>query len=302
MSKASPVILSPKNDFVFKALFGDPKHTAPLTAFLQSTLPLPPEEITDLKVVDPNLNRKFKGDKRCVLDVRVVTRSGRDVDVEIQVLFTPDLLGRLLIYLTKMVSGKAKAGEDYEDIPQSICIVIVDHRLWDDKRYHHRFRMCDPEAGLEYPNLMEIHTLELPKLPVKSDGSKLWRWLKFISSKTRDEFKLLAGKDKVMAEAVDRLVELSASEKARLRAEAREKWLWDEASRMRHSRKEGLAEGVAKVALQLLAMKMTLADITKATGLSAVEIKRLTPAKKVGAKAAQKPTRKRKTAKRLAHA
>ena len=303
MPEAPPVILSPKNDFVFKQLFGDPKHTAPLAALLRSTLPLPPEEFTGLRLADPNLNRRFKGDKLSILDVRVLTRSGRDVDVEIQVVITPDLLERILFYLAKMVAGKVKAGESYEEMPQSICIVIVDYPLWDDNRYHHRFRMYDPDAQLEYPNSMEIHTLELPKVPVNSDGTELWRWLKFISSETRDEFERLAGKDAVMAETVERLIEMSANEKTRRRAEAREKWLWDQASRMRQSRKEGLAEGLEKglekglaeglekglaeglekglaegrteVARKLLIMKMPLADIALATGLSKSEIKRL---------------------------
>jgi predicted transposase/invertase (TIGR01784 family) len=149
----------------------------------------------------------------------------------------------------------------------------VDHRLWEgDGRYHHRFRLYDPEAGLEYPNLLEIHTLELPKLPEKSDGSALWEWLKFISSETRDEFAALAGKDAVMAEVVGRLLELSDDEAARLRAEAREKWLWDYYSGMRHSREEGLAEGLAKgqaaIIRRMLAAKMpleTIADLAECT-------------------------------------
>ena len=330
MPETPSVILSPKNDFVFKQLFGDPKHTDPLAALLKSTLPLPPEEFTALKITDPNLNRRFKGDKLSILDVRVVTRSGRDVDVEIQVVLTPDLLERILFYLAKMVAGKVKSGKSYEEMPQSICIVIVDDPLWDDAPYRHRFRMYDSDAGLEYPNSMEIHTLELPKVPVNSDGTELWRWLKFISSETRDEFERLAGKDTVMAETVERLVELSASEKARRRAEAREKWLWDQASRMRHSRQEGLAEGRAEgrvegraegrveglvegeakgetkgraaVARQLLLMQMPFADIAKATGLSESEIKRLSAAEEIAdspkTNAAQKPPRQRKPAKR----
>ncbi len=39
-------ILSPKNDFVFKQLFGDARHTAPLADFLQAVLGLPKEEFT----------------------------------------------------------------------------------------------------------------------------------------------------------------------------------------------------------------------------------------------------------------
>ena len=132
-------------------------------------------------------------------------------------------------------------------------------------------------------NSMEIHTLELPKRPANSDGSDLWDWLKFLSSKTKDEFDSLAGKGGAMAEAVGRLKELSADERARMRADARDKWLWDQAARKRQYLKEGLEkgreEGEAKkqteIACRLLEMKMPLADIVSATGLSTADVERL---------------------------
>ncbi len=285
-------ILSPKYDFVFKRLFGDANHIAPLAAFLQAALGLPEEEFAEILIVDPNLNSEYDGDKHCVLDVRVKTGSGRDVDVEIQVKPSAELFNRIQCYTAKMVAGQVKAGESYRGMAQSICIVIVDFRLWEKgARYHHRFQLYDREAETAYPNSMEIHTLELPKIPKDSDGTALWNWLKFISSETREEFASLAGKDAVMAEAVARLMELSADEKARLRAEAREKWEWDNAARMRQSREEGLAEGraegrakgraegrvegLAEVARNMLRNSMPLIDIAHATGLSEQEIQRL---------------------------
>ncbi len=94
-----------------------------------------------------------------------------------------------------------------------------------------------------------------------------------------------------MAEAVGRLKELSADEKARMRADARDKWLWDQAARKRQylkegreegrveGREEGLAEGEVKkqteIACRLLEMKMPLADIVSATGLSTADVERL---------------------------
>ena len=283
MPEASPPLLSPRNDFVFKRIFGDSEHIGPLAAFLQSALGLPAEEFAGLVVVDPNLNPEYEGDKHCILDVRIHTRSGRDVDVEIQVEPTPELCDRIQCYTARMVAGKVKAGESYRGMAQSVSIVIVDYRLWEDAGYHHRFRLYDPEAGLAYPNSMEIHTLELPKRPAASDGTGLWDWLKFLSSDTRDEFMSLAGKGGAMAEAVARLMELSADEKARLRAESREKALWDQAGRIRQSRAEGEAKGraegeakkQAEIACQMLRKKMSVADIADLTGLSQAEVERL---------------------------
>jgi predicted transposase/invertase (TIGR01784 family) len=264
MPEAQPSILSPKNDFVFKQLFGDSTHIAPLADFLQAALGLPAEEFAGLAVADPNLNPEREGDKHCILDVRITTRSGRDVDVEIQVEPTDELCDRIQFYTAKMVSGKVKSGDSYKGMAQSVSIVILDFQLWkNDERYHHCFMLYDPKAELAYPNSMEIHTLELPKRPADSDGTGLWDWLAFLSSKTREEFDSLAGKGSAMAEAVARLMELSADEKMRMQADAREKFLWDNASRVR------------TIARRLLGMKMSVTDIASATGLPETEIERL---------------------------
>ncbi len=283
MTDAPPDILSPKNDFVFKQIFGDAKNIDPLAAFLQAALELPEEEFADLAIVDPNLNSEYDGDKHCILDVRIKTRSGREIDVEIQVRPTDDIYNRIQCYTAKMVAGQVKAGESYGGMPQSITIVITDFWMWrKDTRYHHRFQLYDSEAEIAYPDSMEIHTLELPKLPENSDGTALWNWLKFISSETRDEFASLAEKDAAMAKAYGRLMELSADEEARYRAEAHAKWVWDENSRMRKSRREGLEEGraearreKAQIARRLIRMRMAFDDIANVTGLSEAEIEQL---------------------------
>ncbi len=168
-------------------------------------------------------------------------------------------------------------------MPQSISIVIMNFKEWKDTRYHHRFCLYDPEAGLAYPNSMEIHTLELPKRPAESDGTGLWDWLTFLSAKTRKEFDSLAGKGNAMAEAVARLKELSADEAERLMAIKREKWQWDQAALRRQAIRDGEAKGMAKgmakaqaeIAARMLGENMPVSAIAKVTGLSIAAIKRL---------------------------
>ncbi len=276
MADALPSILSPKNDFVFKRIFGDANHIAPLSGFLQAALGLPEDELAGITVIDPNLNPRYDGDKHCILDVCITTRSGREVDVEIQLEPSRELLDRIQYYTARMVTDKVQSGKKYRDMPQSISIVVMDFPEWKDARYHHRFRLYDAEAELPYPNSLEIHTLELPKRPAESDGTGLWDWLAFLSSKTREEFDSLAGKGAAMAEAVARLKEMSADERERRLADARAKWQWDEAARIRQKRDEGREEAQDTIARNLLKMKrMSLAEIAGATGLSEAEIERL---------------------------
>ncbi len=288
MDTAPIDMLSPKNDFVFKQLFGDARHTAPLADFLQAVLGLPKEEFTNLVIVDPNLNREYEDDKLCILDVRVTTKSGKDVDVEIQLQASSEFYDRIQCYVARMVAEKVNAGDSYR-LTQSISIVILDHLLLpgDKTRYHHRFRLYDSEANLEYPNSMEIHTLELPKIPKNSDSTRLWKWLRFISSKTQEEIMPLTKEDPVISEALLKLLDMSGDLATRRRAEARAKFLWDQAARERDSREEGVAEGLAKglakgkaeeraeMVRRMLREGMPVADIAKWTGCPLPEIERL---------------------------
>jgi len=139
----------------------------------------------------------------------------------------------------------------------------------------HCFEFRDQKTGLIYPNSPLIIAVELKKMPEVDDGTPMWPWLKFFRSTTPEEFETLKGRSEAMSESVTRLMEMSASKRERMRAESRDKFLWDQAA----LRRAGLAEGEAKkqteIARQLLKMKMLLSDIASATGLSEAEVKRL---------------------------
>ena len=49
---------------------------------------------------------------------------------------------------------------------------------------HHRFTLYDPRAAVEFTNLIEIRTLELPKIPETPDVY-LWNWLRFLRAETK---------------------------------------------------------------------------------------------------------------------
>ena len=76
---------TPRNDAMFKMLFGDGRDIDILTSFLQAALDLPAEDYEEVTLVAPHLAREHPGDKLGVLDVKVRTRTGKLIDVEIQV-------------------------------------------------------------------------------------------------------------------------------------------------------------------------------------------------------------------------
>jgi predicted transposase/invertase (TIGR01784 family) len=236
--------LSPRNDLVFKLLFGDARNTAPLTDFLKAALDLPFEEFLDIVLVDPHLSGEDIDDKQGILDVKAKTALGKIIDIEIQVAERPQMRERIVFYLSRMVTEQISRGEEYRKIERSICILITDYiQIPENDCYHNRYRLHDPRTGSEFTDLVEVNVLELPKLPHNTDGTALWDWLKFLAAREEEELKMLAEKNPQIGKAVGRLQELSEDERTRLLAESREKMEWDNAARMQAAREKGLEEG-----------------------------------------------------------
>ena len=266
-------ILSPRIDAVFKRLMGDTNDTSPLVGFLKAALDLPAEDYAHVQLLDPHVMGEAPDDKLGILDVRLETSTGKQVDIEIQIAALPEMPARILFYLGRMITGQLAPGKGYSHIKRSISILIADYiQLPDVADYHNRYRLYNPKNGSLFTDLLEINVLELPKLPKVADGSKLCWWCQFFQASKEEEFEMLAKKDAAIGTAVGKLKELSRDESLRMLAESRQIALWDEESRLRGARNEGRQEGFLAVARNLLAMNYPLPIIQTATGLSQDEI------------------------------
>jgi len=279
--------LSPKNDFVFKLLFGEPTRLNILKAFLQAVLDLPAEEYDHLVIVDPHLHRESPDDKLGVLDVKIHTTTGKVIDVEIQVKPHRRIWERILFYAARLITEQLKSGVPYKTVKKAVSIIIVDEDITskDPEHYHYRFRLFDERTGYRFPDLFEINTLELPKLPAEPDGTMLFNWLRMFTAKTKEELDMVAKTSPDIATAVGVIMELSEDERTRLLAEAREKYRRDEEARWEDAfedgkekgRQEGRREGelnkATDIARSLLLEKIPFATVAKTTGLSLEEVK-----------------------------
>jgi predicted transposase/invertase (TIGR01784 family) len=269
---AVPEILSPTDDYIFKLLFGEESGVERLANLLQSVLRLSDDEYSEITIVDPHLLREYKGDKLGILDVKVKIKTGKLVNVEIQVEPSPVLRERVVFYAAKMITGQMKSGNNHSEIKRVISIIITAHNFINDsEKYHNRYTLYDLETGSEFSDILEIHSIELPKIPSADDGTQLWWWTKFLSAKSREEFVMLAEQNMQVKNAVVRLMELSADERTRMLYESRHKMEWDNWGREREAEKKGHTD----VARNLIEMKLPIDQIIKATGLTLEEIQAL---------------------------
>jgi predicted transposase/invertase (TIGR01784 family) len=281
-------ILFPKSDIIFKIFFGDERNIELLKDFLKSVLSLPEDDYNEITIVDPHLLREYPKDKLGILDVKLTSKTGKIINLEIQVSPVPLMESRIIFYQAKMITEQIGSGDDYENIKRVINIVITDfNMIKGSPKYHHRFVQYDSDNGVAFTDLTEIHTLELSKLPENFDGTALCDWLKFLAAETEADFDMVAERSPQIQTAVVRLKELSADERTRMLYEAREKEQRDIRAREKGARLDGWKEGekIGKeigerrafitVAQNMLKRGRPVTEIMEDTGLTFEDIERL---------------------------
>jgi predicted transposase/invertase (TIGR01784 family) len=265
--------LSPRYDVVFKNIFGE--RISILADFLKAVLDLPEDEYQDIRVLDPHLLRKHKAGKLGILDLRITTKNGSHIDVELQVSPQPAIWKRMLYYNARLLTDQILSGDDYGKINRAVSILISYPVLIEENpAYHNRFRLYDEKTRASYPDSLEINVLEVQKAQ-NAEASPLANWLRFFAAETAEEFEMTAQTSPAIAEAWGVIQYLSADEESRLLAEYEEMARRDEADRQKGAYAKGRQEGKQEVAGNLLRKKISVADVADVTGLSMDEVKRL---------------------------
>ena len=83
-----------------------------------------------------------------------------------------------------LAPNQLKSGGSYADLRSAISICLLDKTLFrDDATAHHRFRLIDSEHGMEIPDSIEVHTVELTKYNLQeatiSVASEIEQWAFF---------------------------------------------------------------------------------------------------------------------------
>jgi predicted transposase/invertase (TIGR01784 family) len=154
---------------------------------LQAFIDLPDEEY-ELTFLDTYLKPESEDDKLGIVDVKVRTKTGKIIDIEIQVNPVKNIGQRLSFYKSKLIVEQIGKGERYNVIQKVIC--ISNYELFPGTAdYLNNFKFYNPKNGLCFEDIPEeVYTLELPKAPVKSDGTTGWEWMQFLRGKQKEDW------------------------------------------------------------------------------------------------------------------
>jgi predicted transposase/invertase (TIGR01784 family) len=216
---------------------------------------------------------------------------------------------RTLFYWSKLYSSQLVEGQSYSTLKRCVTINILDFSLLKNDPYHSVFHLREDQTGISLIDDIEIHFLELPKLNAQSvqlAQGGLANWLLFLKGVTPDQWEVLTMNEPELKKAMDTLEFLSQDQEARMRYEARQKYLHDQASLMEAAKnaelygfkagmergleegiekgiekgieqgiERGIEQGIQQTALRLLKLGLDTQTISEATGLSEQEIRSL---------------------------
>ena len=236
-------IMLPTVDFCFKELMKNPKVRK---GFVAAILGKSPETVSRTTVIDTELRKESEDDKLGILDVLVELEDGGRMNMEMQVPYFEYWANRVLFYVSKIYTGQIKKGDDYEKLQKCIHVSILDFiHFPQDQRCYRKITFCDVETGEQYTDLMELHVLELKKLPPEDQNEEgVIRWMRFLGGKSRKEFEDMAEKDEYIREAYEDLKKLSLDEQKRLEYEVRQKAIRDYNSQMKSAERRGEKRGI----------------------------------------------------------
>src|SRR5438876_12066025 len=132
-------------DFAFKHLLGRESTRPILISVLDSVLnPAPGLHIKDLELLNPFNPKETLDDKLSILDIKARDQSGRQFNVEMQMLAYRYYEKRILYYASKLHQQQLHEGDDYLKLQPTISISFLDHVLFPQAPdYQLRFRLLE---------------------------------------------------------------------------------------------------------------------------------------------------------------
>ena len=239
-------IVKPKLDVMFKKLFASEENKELLMSLISSLLSIDVKLIKSIEVLNGEILPDEKGEKFGRLDLLLIMNDETKINIELQIKIQDDYADRSTFYWSKAYTTGLKAGEEYSELKETICINIIGFKMFDCEEYHSHFQIMEKDRHEVLTEKFAIHFFELPKLrgtEVNADDM-MKLWLKLIDCESEEELEMLERTNAApIKEAAYFIRRMSADEKVKERARLEEKRLHDEASIIGTARRQGIKEG-----------------------------------------------------------
>ena len=176
------------NDGLFKIFFV--KNRDLLIKLVAAILKVESNSIKNLVIINSEIAAENLGGKFIRLDINMDI-DGKLVNLEIQVK-SAKFRDRSLYYWARNFTSSLESGENYDKLPHTICISIIDEPMFDNESYHSEFRLLEVNRYEMLSDKLLLKFFELPKLPKDIDiNNPLECWLSLFNAKTEDDLHII---------------------------------------------------------------------------------------------------------------
>ena len=186
------------------------------------------------------------------------------------------MIKRSLYYLSKMYEEQLGAGEDYSKLNRTVCINILNFKYLKTEKFHTGYRLKELETNEELTDVIEMHFIEIPKLPEESDEKDMLSvWTEFLRNPESEKVRSLEMSIEEIREAKDELVRMSNDKEQREIYEMRAKILKDKVSALNEAERKGMEKGERNKAIEIAKNLLDVLNdetISLKTGLTIEEI------------------------------
>ena len=176
--------IDPRVDYAFKRLFGRESNEALAIHLLNAVLmPAPADRVVGLDLLNPFNDMDTLADKLSILDIKARDQSGRQFNVEMQLLANEHFHQRVLYYWARLHQGQLQKGQNYRRLRPTISICFVNTPLFPEvAAYHLVFELREREHPLRFTDDLAVHLLELSKFTKSAEelAAPLDVWLYFL--------------------------------------------------------------------------------------------------------------------------
>jgi predicted transposase/invertase (TIGR01784 family) len=276
--------LDPKNDLIFKKVFGE--HPDILRSFLNAMLPLPSgQEIVELEYLSPEMIPETFLEKFTSVDVRCRDNFGRQFLVEMQMNWTTAFKQRVLFNASRAYVTQSDRGVEFRSLKPVYALNLINAiYLPQAADYYHHYAVVHLKDSNERLHGLEFVFIELEKFKARNIAEKKMQvlWLRFMTeiNENTEQIAPELFEQPEIQKAITFVMEASLSKLEKQLYEKNWDRISSEKTLLSAALAEGEARGLAKgrreekieMAKKAKNLGMPVKDIINLTGLSEEEI------------------------------
>ena len=280
-------LLDPKNDYVFKRIFGEKGDEDILMSLINAILKGNPT-IKELELLNTEYPKEGFIRKGCQFDILAKTDNNVTINIEMQYRNNKNINDRIIYYSDKIFVDEYKSG-DFYGTKKVISIWIFAENISDRKEPISEIFPCYKENKDDkwevFTENKRIIILELNKYQITNDNFKdlLTNWVNFLKTPEYLENNQLKIENNELDKAIVKLAFMSKKDEERYYIQSMEDYereklsekYWEGIEREKKGKEKGLKEGKIEIARNMLKDNVDINVISKYSGLSIDEINKL---------------------------